>query len=152
MPILALKIPPVAVLLITLLMAFALCYVPLGSLYFHAPNLLPWVVAVVGVFIAIAGVWEFRRASTTVNPTTPDKASQLVSGGIYRFTRNPMYLGMALVLVAWIVKLGCVWSMLALPVFVWYLNVFQITPEEKAMEKLFGESYRDYLLRVRRWL
>jgi len=152
MPILALKIPPVAVLLIALLMAFALCYLPLGALDFQTPNLLPWVVAVLGVFVAIAGVWEFRRASTTVNPTTPDKAIQLVSGGIYRFTRNPMYLGMALVLVAWIIKLGCGWSMLALPFFVCYLTIFQIKPEEQAMEKLFGESYRNYRLRVRRWL
>jgi protein-S-isoprenylcysteine O-methyltransferase Ste14 len=152
MPTLALKIPPVVVLLIALLMAYALSYLPNGSVYFNAPIILPWGLAILGLLVAMAGVWEFRRASTTVNPTTPDKASQLVSGGIYRFTRNPMYLGMAIVLVAWIVKLGCVWSILALPAFVYYLNTFQIKPEEHAIEKLFGQPYRDYLLRTRRWL
>ncbi|HST29029.1 MAG TPA: isoprenylcysteine carboxylmethyltransferase family protein [Rudaea sp.] len=107
---------------------------------------------VAGVALAVAGVLSFRRARTTVHPTRPEEASSLVSTGIYRFTRNPMYLGLLLILVAWVVFLSSPWALLGAAAFVLYLSRFQIAPEERALLKLFGSEYVSYKASVRRWL
>ena len=109
-------------------------------------------IAFTGGLIALAGALEFNRARTTVNPLSPDKASALVTAGIYRFTRNPMYLGMLLVLVGWGVYLGNAAAWLGLPVFVLLLNTLQIGPEERILRQHFGEQYARYAARTRRWL
>jgi protein-S-isoprenylcysteine O-methyltransferase Ste14 len=75
-----------------------------------------------------------------------------VDSGIYRFTRNPMYLGMLLVLTAGAVYLGNLAAFAVLPVFVVCMNRLQICPEERFMQEKFGEAYRDYTARVRRWI
>jgi len=108
--------------------------------------------AAVGVAIAIAGVATFRRAHTTVNPTTPEASSSLVNWGIYSITRNPMYLGLLLVLTGWAIFLSNAIAFLFLPAFVLYLNRFQITLEERALTSLFGQEFVTYQSRVRRWL
>lgn len=108
--------------------------------------------AIAGVGVAAAGVLAFRRAQTTVNPMTPEASSALVAAGIYRLTRNPMYLGMALALAAWAIWLGSVAAAAMLPVFVAYLTRYQIIPEERALIALFGEPFQVYARRVRRWI
>ncbi len=108
--------------------------------------------AVAGLAIGIAGVMSFRRARTTTNPTQPDKASALVCAGIYRFTRNPMYLGLVFILVAWAVFLSSAWALLGVAGFVLYMSRFQIAPEERALSRIFGGEYDAYTTRVRRWL
>jgi len=108
--------------------------------------------ALLGIGIAVAGVAAFRRARTTVNPLKPESASELVTGGIYRITRNPMYLGMALVLLGWALFLSAPTSLLGVVAFVAFIDRLQIRPEERAMLALFGESFRAYATRVRRWL
>ncbi|MCM0611264.1 isoprenylcysteine carboxylmethyltransferase family protein [Marinobacter sediminum] len=105
-----------------------------------------------GVFFSVAGVISFRQANTTVDPRKPEAASSLVSSGIYRFSRNPMYVGFALALSAWAVFLASAWSLSGVVGFVLYLNHFQIIPEEQALRELFGEEFRAYESRVRRWL
>jgi protein-S-isoprenylcysteine O-methyltransferase Ste14 len=105
-----------------------------------------------GIAIAVAGVREFRRARTTVNPLTPAAASAMVRSGIYRHTRNPMYLGMLLMLAGWAVWLASVAALAVLPAFVLYLNRLQIEPEERALASLFGRDFEDYRRSVRRWL
>ena len=109
-------------------------------------------VFVVGIGFSGAGIIAFRRARTTVNPTKPEQASSLVSSGIYRFTRNPMYVGVSCALVAWAVFLDSAWALLGPVAFVLYIGRFQIAPEERALEKLFGSEYADYCAKVRRWL
>jgi protein-S-isoprenylcysteine O-methyltransferase Ste14 len=110
------------------------------------------VIALAGIALR-ARVTSFRRAQTTVDPTRPAKASALVVGGVYRLSRNPMYLGFLLLLLAWGVYLSHLPSLLLAPLaFVLYLNRFQITPEERALESLFGDEYRAYKREVRRWL
>ena len=106
----------------------------------------------VGIGFSAAGLLAFRRARTTVNPTKPEQASSLVRSGIYRITRNPMYVGLLCVLVAWAVFLFSVWPLLGPIVFVLYIQRFQIAPEERALGKLFGSEYADYQAKVRRWL
>jgi protein-S-isoprenylcysteine O-methyltransferase Ste14 len=108
--------------------------------------------AVLGAAVALGGVLSFRRAHTTVNPLKPETSAALVSTGVYSFTRNPMYLGMALVLLAWAVYLSSAWSLLGPLLFALYITRFQIVPEERALEGLFGESFAAYRKRVRRWL
>ena len=108
-------------------------------------------IVVTGIACAASGALIFRRVRTTINPHTPDKTSSLVSSGIYRVTRNPMYLGLLLVLIAWAVFLSSAWALLGVACFVGYMNRFQIAPEERALGKLFGSEYEVYKASVRRW-
>lgn len=110
------------------------------------------ILMVAGVAIAGLGVAAFRRAKTTVNPMKPGSASALVDGGIYRLTRNPMYLGFLVVLLGWAIFLSNFVAFLLLPAFILYMNRFQIEPEEKVLAALFGQSFVAYKIRVRRWL
>lgn len=108
--------------------------------------------AVLGGAVALAGVHAVGRQRTTVNPLAPYRARVLVTDGIYRFTRNPMYLGMLLILAAWAVWLGNMLSGLILPLSMWVLTLLQIWPEERILRQRFGPAYADYAARVRRWL
>jgi len=110
------------------------------------------VIAAVGLAIALLGVASFRRASTTVNPIKPDSASSLVSSGVYRVTRNPMYLGLLFLLVAWGVFLSSAAALLVATAFVPAMNRFQIAPEERALRAKFGAEFEAYRARVRRWI
>lgn len=124
-----------------------------GLTAFYAGRLaIALLVFALGVGLALAGVREFRRARTTVNPLQPEKASAIVDTGVFRVTRNPMYLGMLLALVAWTCWLANPVALAGPIVFVLYMNRFQIGPEERALTRLFGEPYRAYLGRVRRWI
>lgn len=105
-----------------------------------------------GIAIAMLGVLEFRKARTTVNPTNPDGTSSIVASGIYRWSRNPMYVGFLLVLLGWGVYLANLVAILLVPGFVLYMNRFQIQPEERALENKFGAAYTRYKQGVRRWL
>lgn len=109
-------------------------------------------VALAGLAIAVAGIVSFRRARTTVNPLRPDAASTLVVSGVYRWTRNPMYLGVLVCLLGWVVWLGSVPALFVLPLFVAWMNRFQIIPEEEALHALFGAEFETYRARVRRWM
>ena len=113
---------------------------------------LAFALALCGVAIAVAGSRAFRRAKTTSNPLQPQRASTLVTGGIYQFTRNPMYVGVALVLLGVSVWLWW-WPALLGPVaFIGYISRFQVRPEERALADKFGAEYQAYCERVRRWV
>jgi protein-S-isoprenylcysteine O-methyltransferase Ste14 len=149
---LELKVPPLAlVFLFGALMWLVSDY----SLFTIA---LPWrstfalIFCTVGSVIILAGVLTFRRMKTTVNPLTPDATTTMVTSGIYRVTRNPMYLGFLLVLVGWAIYLSNLLAFAFLPLFVWYMNRFQILPEERALASKFSEAFTRYKRSVRRWL
>ncbi len=149
---LELKIPPVAIGLFVAALMWALKrFAPDFAFALPAGRLIAIGVAVVGVVIAALGVIAFRRARTTVDPLDPGSASSLVVTGIYRWSRNPMYLGVLLVLLGWGLWLA---NALALPVavgFVPLLNRLQIQPEERFLTERFGAAYTDYRSHVRRW-
>jgi len=105
-----------------------------------------------GLFVGFAGVWSFRKARTTVNPWRVHSSSELVVSGIYRRTRNPMYLGLLLGLLSWGVYLANAFGLLLAMAFVPYMNRFQILPEERALQRAYGEDFLSYCRRVRRWL
>ncbi len=149
---LELKIPPPAVALLAACLMWLLSTVlPFG---FEIPARSPAAVliAMLGVSISIAGVIAFARAKTTVNPMRVEAASSLVSSGIFARTRNPMYLGLLVMLLAWSVWLANVAALPVLPLFVAYINRFQIAPEERALKEIFGEAYSAYMTSTRRWL
>ena len=105
-----------------------------------------------GVMLVIIGGKEFIRFKTTVNPINPENTTSLVTTGVYRYSRNPMYLGFALILVGCGVFLNNMLSLLVVSAFIWFNTKYQILPEEKALEHKFGESFRKYRARVRRWI
>ena len=107
---------------------------------------------VIGLSISISGMVSFRRAKTTINPSKPSAASSLVTSGVYRYTRNPMYLGLSITLMGWAVFLSNPLALLAVPPFVLYVNRLQINPEERVLSSLFGAEYAAYTEKVRRWL
>jgi protein-S-isoprenylcysteine O-methyltransferase Ste14 len=150
---LELKIPPPVVAALT---AGAMWGISLAAPLLEAPIFIRVVTAgaivLAGVGFILAGVVSFRRAKTTVNPLRPETASSLVCSGIYRVTRNPMYVGLLIVLVAWAVFLSSAWALLGPLIFLLYMNRFQIAPEERVLSELFGASYSNYKAGVRRWL
>jgi len=149
---LELKIPPAAVFLICIGLIWATDSL-LPLLFDISVNGWPVkLLLVLGTLTAVSGVIQFAVQSTSVNPHNPDRASSLVSSGIYRVSRNPMYLGMLIILLAAVLKIGHPIGLVVLPLYVFYMNRFQIKPEEKAIEEKFGEEYRAYRKTVRRWI
>ncbi len=147
------RIPsPLVATLIGILMGVSARYLPGFELTLGWRLAAGLPVLLLGLGVCLAGVLSFHRARTTVNPLRPERASALVDGGIYQYTRNPMYLGFATVLVAWSLALASPLAMLGVAAFVLYMNRFQISPEERALATLFGEEFIAYRSRVRRWL
>ena len=107
---------------------------------------------IIGAIVMAMAVKSLFTAKTTINPLKPSRASSLITGGVFRYSRNPIYLGDLLILAALAVWLGQPANLALLAVFVWYIDRFQIRPEEKALSALFGVEYAAYCARVRRWL
>lgn len=127
-------------------------FVPAATLEIPYSKAIAYLILATGfIFIAIAGI-NFQRNSTTVDPSKPDKASTLVRTGIYAYTRNPMYVGMLLALVAWAFALSNVLSFILIPFFIEYMTRFQIRPEEEILLEKFGSEFEDYCNSVRRWI
>ncbi len=150
---LELKIPPPVV---TLLVAAAMWGISVATVRFEFAlafrGSLALAIAAFGIGIAVSGALTFRRAKTTTNPLKPEAASALVTGGVFRFTRNPMYLGLCVVLLGWTVFLASPPALLGPVAFVLYITRFQIVPEERILSRLFGNQYAAYRAEVRRWL
>lgn len=148
---LELKIPPV----IWVVMHLAVMHYSAGllpALNFQISRLWSLLALSLGLAVALSGIAAFRAAKTTVNPLQPGQASSLVIVGIYRFTRNPMYVGALFVLTAWFLFLQNWLPMLFLGTFVWILTRLQIKPEERVLIGRFGEEYAAYCRRVPRWI
>ena len=150
---LELKIPPVAMgLIVGSVMWAAARFVPVFNFALPAGRLIAAVLAVAGVVIALLGVVSFRRAKTTVNPLQPAAASSLVISGIYRRTRNPMYLGLLLVLLGWGALLANALAIVFAAAFIPLMNRLQILPEERFLAARFGPAFTAYQSAVRRWI
>lgn len=97
-----------------------------------------------------AAMLRFRRAGTSMIPFNPSTA--LVTGGPYRFTRNPMYLGMAFLYIGLAVGFDLIWALIVLPVVIAAVDQLVIAKEEAYLVRKFGQPYLDYMAQVRRWL
>ena len=147
------KIPPplVALMCASLMWLIARTDTIIG-LSFIATAAIAGFLVLIGTVFAIGGMISFAQSKTTVNPLKPETASSLVTTGVYQVTRNPMYVGLAMFLLAWAVILGSAWSLLGVGLFVVFIQRFQILPEERALKQLFGEEFDSYTHAVRRWL
>lgn len=150
---LALKIPPpVQALIFGVLMWVVDKQVSGGQLQFDFQLPIAILFAVAGAALVISSMLEFRRAGTTIDPFHPEDASKLVVSGVFRFSRNPMYISLLLILIGWAIWLGSLYNLAVLAAFVSYITIFQIKPEEAVLKSLFGEAYADYCSQVRRWI
>ena len=145
------KIPPPIVTLF-----FGLC-IYLSRPYFpefssSLLNSMSVISFVVGISVFVAAVGSFKKQKTTVNPISIEKASSLVISGIFKYSRNPMYLGMSFILLGLAFKFNLIGGLLFTSIFMSFITIFQIKPEEVAMEKLFEQQWKDYIKNVRRWL
>ena len=110
------------------------------------------VLSIVGLLIIAVSIIGFNRRETTMNPLTPNATRTLVTGGLYKFSRNPMYVGVLLILLAWPTFLENIAAFAPVPLYIIFMTIFQIKPEERVLEEKFGQEYIDYKKRVRRWI
>mgnify|MGYP003627287777 CR=1 FL=1 len=149
----SLKIPPVIVFAgSALIMGVISNQISMEILEFSVNRWVVYSLGLIGVILGILGVVQFSINKTTVNPHKPENSSSVVKNGIYKYTRNPMYLGLLIVLIAFTLYLGNGFSFLMIPVFIWYMNTYQIKPEEEMLINLFGDEYIEYQQKVRRWI
>lgn len=153
MKVLELKVPPVALFVVMLVSMYRLAreFYSMHVTVQYAGWAL-FIAVIVAGFIGLSGVYEFRKAKTTVNPVKIETASAIVDSGIYAYTRNPMYLALVILLIGFAIWLQNVLCLLGPVFFVLYMNRFQIQPEERMLERLFGHDYLQYKHKVRRWV
>ncbi len=145
-------IPAVQVIITAILMLLIAEFVPLGQIAGAWQLPLVVVLGIAGAgLIVVCGV-AFIRARTTVHPAYPERTSTLVVEGLYCISRNPMYLGFLLILLAWGVFLGSIPAFTPIPLFIGYITKYQILFEERALEQKFGDRYQQYKSKVRRWI
>lgn len=150
---LELKIPPAVItLIITIAMWWIDQYLVLDWALFEPIWSVSFMFVGIGGLFGVLGLIEFYKSSTSIDPHDPHKASSLVTNGVYSISRNPMYVGLLLILVGYGFYLGNVLVFAMLPLFIGYMNRYQIIPEENIMEENFGEEYQKYKSEVRRWL
>lgn len=147
------RIPPPLVVLASGAAAWVISELtPALAISFSGQAVLGLLAAALGVAIAAAGILAFSKARTTVSPIKPSATTALVVTGIYNRTRNPMYLGMAVMLLGWTIILGHPGGLAGIALFIAYIDRFQIRPEERALQALFGDAFTEYCARVRRWI
>lgn len=145
------RIPPLAQLAFCFVLAGSLsAYIPI--LNFYSPNWLVALEVIAGVAFLLPAVFSFIQHKTTVNPQSPSDASKLVTDGIFSISRNPMYVGMLFVLIAFVLWLGALSSFIAVAIFYISIDRFQIRVEEQSLREKFGEAFDEYSMRVPRWL
>jgi protein-S-isoprenylcysteine O-methyltransferase Ste14 len=142
--------PPIVTLVFAALIYFSSKWSP--NIVFSGQNLISLFLMTVGLIVLLIAISAFIKLKTTINPLKPEAASSLVTTGIFRISRNPMYLGMLLLIISLWIKTGAVLGFILVAGFIAYLNYFQIFPEEQAMKGLFSDKYKTYCQQVRRWL
>jgi protein-S-isoprenylcysteine O-methyltransferase Ste14 len=144
--------PPVVAGVCGLLMWLLARALPAADFALPAKGAIAVAVGLLAAVLFGMAIFQFMRARTTVNPMKPDNASALVVDGVFRLSRNPIYLADLVFLLAWGLWLANAAALALLPLFVAYLNRFQIVPEERALEARFGTAFAAYRRAVRRWL
>ena len=145
------KIPPPILVLILITSNYfsqnrlEIIYLP----YKHSTSVL---ILLVGSLILINPVFKFIKSKTTVNPVKFKKVNKLVTSGIYKYSRNPMYLGMILIIISTSIFYLNYISVVTPFIFYFWINRFQIKREEIFLKEKFGEEYLSYMSKTRRWI
>lgn len=144
--------PPIVTVLFGLVMWGISTATPILEINAAVQSIAILIVVGTGFFFVGSGLFAFKRAKTTMTPMKPETATSLVKSGIYQVSRNPMYVGLTLFLLAWTIYLSAPVALVGALGLVLYMNKFQIEPEERALKQIFGSDFEDYKLNVRRWL
>ncbi|MCK0134699.1 isoprenylcysteine carboxylmethyltransferase family protein [Arenibacter sp. S6351L] len=147
-----LKIAPLVITFVFGLFMYLLAtYLPVGYFDFFGRNYLMYLLFFLALLIGVVSLFQFFSSKTSIDPRTPSKVSKLVTGGLYQYSRNPMYLALLLLLLTWGLYLGNAFNTLLAAGFVYYMNTYQIKPEEEVLTNMFGKEYQKYCVMVRRW-
>ncbi|MBS29624.1 MAG: hypothetical protein CMG39_00485 [Candidatus Marinimicrobia bacterium] len=144
--------PPIQALLSAIMMCLISRYFTYANFSLNGINIFALIFLIIAVIIIILSMYKFKKIKTTISPLRPNKTSSLVNNGIYEYTRNPMYLGLLLMLFSTALFLKNLISFLIIPLFILFITKNQILPEEEALENIFGEEYKNYKKKVRRWI
>ena len=142
--------PPLVTLVFGLGIYFSRFLSPI--IEFENSLILSLISLIIGLFILISAAREFRSSKTTINPLKPEQATSLVTAGIFRFSRNPMYLGMVFILSSLAISFNIIGGVIFIALFCVYITVYQIIPEEIAMKKIFSQEFESYMKSTRRWM
>ena len=142
--------PPIVTLICGLLIYYSKSF--FNQFFNFSNNGISLFLLILGLIVFISAVRSFRKQKTTVNPLKPKQASSLVTSGIFRFSRNPMYLGMLIILLSISFKFNLLGGMIISLLFFIFITKFQILPEEEAMNELFGDKFTQYSNTTRRWI
>jgi len=144
--------PPVYGISIGILMWLLNQYLPISHWISSPWNIAGLVLVGIALSFDLWSLFLFFRSHTTPNPMKPENSQHIVTTGLYKISRNPMYVGLLFVLLGYAIWLGSITPFLLLPLFVLLITSQQIIPEEEILEKKFGQEYLDYKMRVKRWL
>ena len=142
--------PPIVTLICGIAIYFSKTF--FNQFFSYNNNIISLFLMILGLTIFVSAVKSFRIQKTTVNPLDPKQASSLVTSGIFKFSRNPMYLGMLIILLSIAFKFNLIGGMITSVIFYIFITKFQIIPEEAAMNELFGNEFIDYCKKTRRWI
>ena len=142
--------PPIVALAFGFLIAYTKDEFP--RIHIGMEKILGSAVIISGIIVLASAVVLFKKNKTTVTPLNPSKSTKLVTGGIYKYSRNPMYLGLSFLLSGLSILVNPIGGFIFIPLFIIYLNFFQIIPEENAMTDLFEKEFLEYKKSVRRWI
>ena len=142
--------PPIVTFICGLAIYFSKSF--FNQFFSYSNNIISLFLLILGLLVFLSAVKSFRRQKTTVNPLEPRQASSLVTSGIFKFSRNPMYLGMLIILLSMAFKFNLIGGMITSIFFYIFITKFQIIPEEAAMDELFGNEFIDYCKKTKRWI
>ena len=142
--------PPIVTFICGLAIYFSKSF--FNEFFSYSNNIISLFLLILGLVVFLSAVKSFRKQKTTVNPLEPKQASSLVTSGIFKFSRNPMYLGMLIILLSLSCKFNLIGGMIISLFFYIFITKFQIIPEEAAMNELFGNEFIDYSKKTRRWI
>jgi len=142
--------PPIVTFICGLAIYFSKSF--FNEFFSYSNNIISLFLLILGLVVFLSAVKSFRKQKTTVNPLEPKQASSLVTSGIFKFSRNPMYLGMLIILLSLSFKFNLIGGMTISLFFYIFITKFQIIPEEAAMNELFGNEFIDYSKKTRRWI
>ena len=145
------KIPPPIVALFCGLGIYCSRYL-FPTFSFDYSILISIIFVLTGFFVFLSAIRSFKKQETTIDPLNPEKATSLVTNGIFKYSRNPMYLGVILILCSISIQFSLIGGLIIIPIFLLFITKYQIIPEEKAMKNLFKEDFQSYKEKTRRWL
>ena len=142
--------PPLVVLILVISTFFSSKKIDLIQIPFQ--SLISIFILSIGILILLNPVLKFKKSKTTINPIKFKKVNKLVTSGIYKYSRNPMYLGLLMIVISSSIFYLNIYSILTPLFFYLWINRFQIKREEVFLEEKFGQEYLSYKTKTRRWI